>query len=96
MEIPTGRSLVGLTQALRLKGENMTQERIYIVGSLDNNVRLVRATSRHQALSYVASTTYVVRVASQDELVKGLTSGVAVETARAAEQLQVDLGDFDA
>ena len=74
----------------------MTQERIYIVGSLDNTVRLVRATSKHQALSYVASTTYVVRVASQDELVKSLTSGVAIESARAAEQLAIDLGDSNA
>lgn len=67
----------------------MKQHRIYIVGTLDNKVRLVRASSRHQALSYVASTSFVVRVASQDELVKNLTSGVAVETALPLEQLEI-------
>jgi hypothetical protein len=67
----------------------MKQHRIYIVGTLDNKVRLVRASSRHQALSYVASTSFVVRVASQDELVENLTSGVAVETALPLEQLEI-------
>ena len=67
----------------------MKQHRIYIVGTLDNKVRLVRASSRHQALSYVASTSFVVRVASQDELVENLTTGVAVETALPLEQLEI-------
>jgi hypothetical protein len=68
----------------------MKQHRIYIVGTLDNKVRLVRASSRHQALSYVASTSFVVRVASQDELVENLSTGVAVETALPPEQMSIE------
>lgn len=68
----------------------MKEDRIYIVGSLDNRIRLVRARSRHQALSYVASTTYVVRVASQDELITGLTTGVAIESCRPPEQIEIE------
>ena len=71
----------------------MKQHRIYIVGTLDNKVRLVRASSRHQALSYVASTSFVVRVASQDELVKNLSSGVAVETCLPPEQMSIEIGE---
>lgn len=87
MEIPTGRSLVGLTQTKRAY---MKEDRIYIVGSLDNSIRLVRARSRHQALSYVASTAYVVRVASQDELIKGLSTGVAIESCRPPGQIEIE------
>ena len=68
----------------------MKQHRIYIVGTLDNKVRLVRASSRHQALTYVASTSFVVRVASQDELVKNLSWGVAIETCLQAVQMSIE------
>ena len=73
----------------------MKEDRIYIVGSPDNSVRLVRASSKHQALSYVASTTYVVRVATQNELVDNLMQGVVLESCRPPEQMQVPLGDTD-
>jgi hypothetical protein len=44
-------------------------------------------------LSYVASTSFVVRVASQDELVKNLSSGVAVETCLPPEQMSIEIGE---
>jgi hypothetical protein len=71
----------------------MREDRIYIVGSPDNSVRLVRAASKQQALSYVASTTYVVRVATQNELVDNLMQGVLLESCRPPEQMQINLGD---
>ena len=71
------------------------QQRIYIVGH-GQEVRLIRAAHKAQALAHVARSIINVKVASQDELVKGLTSGVAIETARAAEQLAIDLGDSNA
>lgn len=64
----------------------MAQQRIYLVGTPDNKIRLIRATLRQQALSHVANTLLTVRVASQDDLVKALTSGVEIEQYRQPEQ----------
>ncbi len=64
----------------------MAQQRIYLVGTPDNKIRLIRATLRQQALSHVANTLLTVRVASQDDLVKALTSGIEIEQYRQPEQ----------
>lgn len=69
----------------------MREERIYIVGTSDNNVRLVRASSRHQALIHVAQTSFVVRMASQNDLVDAITNGVKVENYRPPEQTELSL-----
>ena len=53
-------------------------ERIYIVHG-PQGTRLVKAGLRQQALSHVANSTFVIRVASQDELVNALTAGIKVE-----------------
>lgn len=54
--------------------------RIYEVSST-HETRLVRANSQAQALSHVARSEYSVKVATQDDLVSGLTSGKTVEQA---------------
>lgn len=64
--------------------------RIYLIAS-NRGIRLVRANHRAQALSYVASQELTVRVASQDDLVKYLAEGSAVETAIPANQGSLDL-----
>jgi hypothetical protein len=69
----------------------MREERIYIVCGSDNNVRLVRATSRHQALIHVAQTSFVVRMASQDDLITAITNGVKVENYHPPEQAELSL-----
>jgi hypothetical protein len=69
----------------------MREERIYFVGTSDNNVRLVRAVTRQQAMMHVAHTTYVVRMASQDDLVAAVTKGVKVENYRDPEQAELNL-----
>lgn len=69
----------------------MREERIYIVGTSDNNVRLVRASSRHQALIHVAQTSFVVRKASQDDLVSAIGNGVKVENYHPPEQSELSL-----
>lgn len=61
-------------------------QRIYIVGTPDNQVRLVRSTTRQQALSHVANHLFTVRVANQDDLVNALTSGVKVENYKDLDQ----------
>jgi hypothetical protein len=64
----------------------MAQQRIYLVGTPDNKVRLIKASVRQQAISHVANTMLTVRVASQDDLVKALTNGIEIEQYRAPEQ----------
>lgn len=64
----------------------MAQQRIYLVGTPDNKVRLIKASLRQQAVSHVANTMLTVRVASQDDLVKALTSGIEIEQYNAPEQ----------
>lgn len=59
-------------------------KRIYIVGT-GQTIRLVRAPNRAQALAHVARSTISVSVATQDELVKLLTSGTQVEDVSPAE-----------
>jgi hypothetical protein len=69
-------------------------ERIYLVGTSDNKVRLVKATMRQQALSHVANSLFTVRVANQDDLVKSLGSGVKVELYRDPDQQSIEgVGD---
>lgn len=70
-----------------------TSTRIYIVGSLDGTVRLVRASTPHQAISHVAHTQFTVRVPTQDELVNAVGKGVAVENYKDANQPNLDLGE---
>jgi hypothetical protein len=65
-----------------------TKKRIYAVTNTatpdeDGNcpTRLVRATTKSQALSYAARQDYVASVASQEMLVACLTDGIEVEDA---------------
>ena len=69
----------------------MATQRIYLIGTPDNKIRLVKAGVRSQALSHVANSMLTVRVASQDDLVDALKSGVAVENAKAPEQQELDV-----
>ena len=64
--------------------------RIYLIAS-NRGVRLVRANTRAQALNYVASQEFTVRVATQDDLVKYLSEVSAVETATPPDQGKLDL-----
>lgn len=56
------------------------QQRIYLVGH-GQDVRLVRAAHRAQALGHVARSLINVKVASQDELVTALGKGINIEMA---------------
>ena len=67
----------------------MTTQRIYTVGTPDGKVRLVKAASRAQALSHVANSVFVIRVANQDDLVYNLSKGVMVEYVSDGEQLDL-------
>jgi hypothetical protein len=67
------------------------KERIYAVYH-GNQARLIRANHRAQALAHVAQSTFNINVASQDELVKILSTGATVESVRDADQIGLDLG----
>jgi hypothetical protein len=58
--------------------------RIYTVSD-GNTERLVRASSRAQAISYVARSVYKSRVATQGDLETNLQAGVKVENAGARD-----------
>ena len=70
-----------------------TNTRIYIVGSLDGTIRLVRASTPHQAISHVAHSQFTVRVPTQDELVGAVSKGVTVENYKDANQADLELGE---
>ena len=58
--------------------------RIYaVIPKTGGPTRLVRAVHRAGALSHIATTSYDVRVAEQDDIVDALTAGAQVETAGA-------------
>jgi hypothetical protein len=69
----------------------LATQRIYIVGTPTGETRLVRASVKQQALSHVANSVFVVRVASQDELVQAISKGVTVENYKAPDQAELDL-----
>lgn len=70
-----------------------TAHRIYLVGSADKSVRLVRASTPQQAISHVAHSQFTVRVPTQDELVAAVSSGVSVENYKDYNQIQLELGE---
>jgi hypothetical protein len=57
-----------------------TATRIYIVTNSAGATRLVKATVASQAITHVAKNAFTAKVASQDDLVQALGSGVKVET----------------
>lgn len=64
----------------------MKKQRIYLVGH-GQEVRLVRAGHRQQAIGHVARTIISAKVATQDELVAALSRGLLIEQTEDGEQL---------
>lgn len=54
---------------------------VYVVEAEGIPTRLIEATQSTQALAYAARTTYAVRKASQQDLIKLLKEGVEVEAS---------------
>lgn len=50
--------------------------RVYVVSDSEGTARLVRANDPRQALAYVARSVFLVRVASQDDLITMLKDAV--------------------
>jgi hypothetical protein len=60
---------------------------VYVVEAEGIPTRLIEATQSTQALAYAARTTYAVRKASQQDLIKLLREGVSVEASVAEPDL---------
>jgi gamma-glutamyl-gamma-aminobutyrate hydrolase PuuD len=71
----------------------MTKSRIYLVSSKGGENRLVRAATRHQSIMHVASSEFSSEVASQDDLIEALESGVKIENYRDDNQQTLELID---
>lgn len=54
---------------------------VYVVEADGHQTRLIEASQSTQALAYAARTTYSVRKASQQDLIKLLPAGIKVEQA---------------
>jgi hypothetical protein len=56
-------------------------QRVYLVKGSDQ-VRLVKASTKAQAIGFVARNMFTASVAKQDELIEALTNGKTVEVAQ--------------
>lgn len=56
-------------------------QRVYLVKGNDQ-FRLVKASTKAQAVGFVARNMFTASVAKQDELIEALTSGLTVEIAQ--------------
>lgn len=72
----------------------MSKTNIYLVnGEIGTTVepRLVRASTRQQALSHVAKSMLTVTLASQEDLVNLVVNGVKVEDYKNTDQQELEL-----
>lgn len=67
-----------------------TATRIYLVNGPTGS-RLVKATVASQAITHVAKSAFSVKVASQDDLVEALSSGIKVESYGETAQSELDV-----
>jgi len=66
------------------------KQRVYTVG-VGDQVRLVRASNRRQAIAHVSTGLMTIRVASQEDIIHQLSKGVPVENYTAPEQIELEL-----
>lgn len=68
----------------------MATTRIYLVNGPTGS-RLVRASVPSQAITHVAKQSFSASIASQDDLVEALSSGIKVETYGESTQSEFDI-----
>lgn len=66
------------------------KQRVYTVG-VGDQVRLIRASNRRQAIAHVSTGLMTIRVASQEDIIHQLSKGVPVENYTAPEQIELEL-----
>ena len=65
--------------------------RIYIVGTVDGDTRLIRAKTKNQAMAHFLTNNITIKVASQDDLIDAMKGGCEVENYKHADQIELDL-----
>jgi hypothetical protein len=66
------------------------KQRVYTVG-VGDQVRLIRATNRRQAIAHVALGIMTIRIATQEDIINQLNQGVPIENYTAPEQIELEL-----
>jgi len=67
-----------------------TRTRIYVVNGGDLTAHLVMATNKAVAINHIAKKDITARVATQEDLVSMLNSGVEIQLSGAEENLDVE------
>ena len=66
------------------------KQRVYTVG-VGDQVRLIRASNRRQAIAHVSTGLMTIRVATQDDIINQIDKGVPIENYTAPEQIELEL-----
>jgi hypothetical protein len=66
------------------------KQRVYTVG-VGDQVRLIRASNRRQAIAHVSLTLMTIRVATQEDLINQLAKGIPIESYTPPEQIELEL-----
>ncbi len=66
------------------------KQRVYTVG-VGDQVRLIRASNRRQAVAHVALGIITIRVATQEDIIHQLNKGIPIENYTAPAQIELEL-----
>jgi len=74
----------------KTQGTQHMKQRVYTIG-VGDQVRLIRASNRRQAIAHVSTGLMTIRVATQDDIINQLDKGVPIENYTAPEQIELEL-----
>jgi len=66
------------------------KQRVYTIG-VGDQVRLIRASNRRQAIVHVSLGIMTIRVATQEDIIHQLNQGVPIENYTQPEQIELEL-----
>jgi hypothetical protein len=66
------------------------KQRVYTIG-VGDQIRLVRASNRRQAIAHVSLVIMTIRVATQEDIITQLDKGVPIENYTPPEQIELEL-----
>jgi hypothetical protein len=66
------------------------KQRVYTVG-VGDQVRLIRASNRRQAIAHVSLGIMTIRIATQEDIINQMDKGVPIENYTPPEQIELEL-----
>jgi hypothetical protein len=66
------------------------KQRVYTIG-VGDQIRLIRASNRRQAIAHVSTGLMTIRVATQEDIINQLDKGIPIENYTAPEQIELEL-----